>query len=200
MRWLLLDDAVRYSHLLQPGEQLAMYCPTVRCHLEQQQQQQQQNEAVQGPQLIVECADSVLLLVQADDGCSSQAAGAEHRSSPTIEQQQHQQQQLSWYDSPASLSIGQQHVVLCGVVSQLQRLANRPGCGVLLSCRLADSPAGAAVGSSVQLHLQFLPQTSSKVGGLARLSAFADSLVQAQVSMRLCACPLGHVSRWDAAV
>jgi hypothetical protein len=173
MRWLLLDDAVRYRHLLQPGEQLAMYCPAVRCHLEQQQHL----EAAQSPQLIVECADSVLLLVQADDGCSTPAVEAEQHSSPTTEQQQHQQH-FSWYDSPASLTDGQQDVVLCGVVSQLQRLPSRPVCGVLLGCRLADSPADAVspAGSSVQVHLQFLPQTSSKVGRLALVSIFKDGV------------------------
>jgi hypothetical protein len=180
MRWLLLDDAVRYSQLLQPGEQLAMYCPTVRCHLEQPQH----CEAAQSPQLIVECAESVLLLVQADDGGGSQAAEAEQHSSPTTEQQQ-LQQHLSWYDSPAGLADGQQDVVLCGVVSQLQRLASRPGYGVLLGCRLADSPADATAGSSVQVHLQFLPQTSSKVGRNAQRSICTDSHAQRLISVRL---------------
>jgi hypothetical protein len=181
MRWLLLDDAVRYSRLLQPGEQLAMYCPTVRCHLEQQQHA----EAAQSPQLIVECADSVLLLVQANDGCSTPAVEAEQHSSPTTEQHQQQQQHFSWYDSHAGLADGQQDVVLCGVVSQLQRLASKPGCGVLLGCRLADSPADAAAGSSVQVHLQFLPHTSSKVGRAAHFQDLWRASAQVLVSMRM---------------
>uniref|UniRef100_A0A383WLU1 Cell division control protein 24 OB domain-containing protein n=1 Tax=Tetradesmus obliquus TaxID=3088 RepID=A0A383WLU1_TETOB len=169
MRWLLLDDAVRYSRLLQPGEQLAMYCPTVKCHVEQQQQQPD-------PQLMLECADSVVLLVQATDGsCSDVAAAAatdgapgatEHHTSCTSKQQQQQQQQqqcASWYDLPTGLSAGQREVVLCGVVSGLQRLPSKPGSGAVLACRLADSPTLAAAGSCVQLQLQFLPHSTSKV-------------------------------------
>jgi len=30
MKWLLLDDAVRFRSLLQPGELVALHCPTVR--------------------------------------------------------------------------------------------------------------------------------------------------------------------------
>jgi hypothetical protein len=159
MQWLLLDDAVRYSRLLQPGEQLAMYCPTVKCNVGQQQQQQ----------LMLECADSVVLLVQASDGSSANAAaaaadgaagGPEDGSGYALKQQQ---QGTGWYDSPARLSAGQQDVVLCGVVSHVQRLPSKPGSGVRLACCLADSPADAAAGSSVRLQLLFLPQSTSKV-------------------------------------
>jgi hypothetical protein len=178
MCWMMLDDAVRYSRLLVPGEQIAMYCPTVKSHTEQQLQQQE----AQAPQLVLECAESVVLLVQAADGSSPAApepggdTDAAQQSPGSLEQQQQQPQCVDRFDSPAELHAGQQGVVLCGVVADVQRLPSLLGGGPRLGCRLANSPAHAAAGGGVCLQLQFLPHSTSKVSRESWCCRFASCL------------------------
>lgn len=168
MRWLLLDEAVRYSKLLLTGETLAMYCPTVRSC--------EGPHAGAEPELILECSGSVLLMVRATDsssGCKAGDVAAAVTSNALCSAaipNCSDALQASWHDHPAALAAGQQGIVLCGVVNQVRcgpdsqlvstsTLRNGPR----LSCLLALSPADMTAGASVQVHMEFLQQSTNQV-------------------------------------
>lgn len=171
MQWLLLDETVKYGQLLQPGEQFAVYCPTVRRY-----QQHPTAEA----ELVLESSGGLWTLVRADDNyihSNSSNSGqqdtagkhAEHCSLVNLEQS-------TMFDSCMDVVVGQQDAVLCGVVSNISSSSGCNGCSNgkgqsdsdskgAVTCYFADTIADMAGGRCLQLQLQFQPgsRTRAKV-------------------------------------
>ncbi|KAF8057106.1 osbI [Scenedesmus sp. PABB004] len=167
LRWLLLDDAVRYASLLRAGEQVALGCPTVRSWLPQ---------PGAPPELVLETSCALTLLVRSDGGEASgeaaaddgeargEAADGDGAGSPA--------EPGSAGGAPAfrpvgTLAAGERELLLCGVVSGLRLCHAQAGvaqpAGRVLRGTLADTPADAAAGRGVELALRLAPVGRSRL-------------------------------------
>lgn len=176
VQWLLLDEAVKYARLLQAGEHILMYCPTVRRH----QQHRQQD-----PDLVLESSSGLWLLVNEDSGshCSS-SSHIDKDACYTTDAQESGQAGIQAEPSSASkvaafassphrvpeASCGQ-YMVLRGIVSNLLVPKNTSSSSnnlhmrdssTRMTCCISDTAADMLASRNRLLELQFEPDSRKK--------------------------------------